>query len=175
MTVAVRLGDERPGIAGLRGQLRAALVEHRDPLLDAAERFHQVALEPDQDIDRVLVGATPDLLGVALRALDDPATLLLGGLGEATLVDEEGRLLLGPGDDPLGLLLGLVEDPLALGIDPLRGPNLLGDRRPKLVDEPEGRVLVDDDVVRQRQLLAVREERLEALDEEDDVDRSALR
>ena len=39
---------------------------------------------------------------------------------------------------------------------------------------PSARVLVDDDVRRERQLLAVRDQRLEALDEEDDVDRSAL-
>ena len=77
-------------------------------------------------------------------------------------------------DDPLGLFLGLLDDPLALGVDPLGGADLLGDGDAELVDEVEGRVLVDDDVGRQRQLLAVRDERLEALDEEDDVDRRAL-
>ena len=98
----------------------------------------------------------------------------LGLLGEAALVDEERRLLLGLGDDPLGLVLGLLDDPLALGVDPLGGADLLGDGDAQLVDEAERGVLVDDDVGRQRQLLAVRDQRLEALDEEDDVDRSAL-
>ena len=96
----------------------------------------------------------------------------LGGLGQAALVDQEGRLLLGLGDDPLGLLLGLLDDPLALGVDPLGGADLFGDGDAQLVDEAERRVLVDDDVGRERQLLAVGDQRLEALDEEDDVDRT---
>ena len=40
---------------------------------------------------------------------------------------------------------------------------------------PSAAVLVDDDVVRQGKLLAVRDDRLEALDEEDDVDLGTLR
>ena len=110
----------------------------------------------------------------ALRLGDDVATLGLGRLGQPALVDEEGGLLLGPGDDPLGLFLGLLDDPLALGVDPLGGADLLRDGDAKLVDQAERRVLVDDDVRRQRQLLAVGDERFEALDKEDDVDRSAL-
>ena len=105
---------------------------------------------------------------------DDLAALGLGRLGEAALVDQEGGLLLGLGDDPLGLLLRLLDDPLALGVDPLGGADLLGDGDTKLVDEAERRVLVDHDVGRERQLLAVGDQRFEALDEEDDVDRSAL-
>jgi hypothetical protein len=175
-TVAVeRLLTIRPAgtvVRRGRAQLGSPLVEHRDPLLDARERLDEVALEADEDVDRVLVGAPPDLVGVALRPLDDREALGVGGLGEAPLVDEERRLLLRATDDSLGFLLRLVDDPLALGVDPLRGTDLLGDGGPKLVDEAERRVLVDDDVARERQLLAVREQRLEALDEEDDVDRS---
>jgi hypothetical protein len=165
----------RPAAAVLRragAQRGPPLVEHRDALLDAGERLHEVALEADEDVDRVLVGSAPDLVRVALRPLDDREALRVGGLGEAALVDEERRLLLRAADDPLGFLLRLLDDPLALGVDPLRGADLLGDGCPKLVDEAERRVLVDDDVARERQLLAVREQRLEALDEEDDVDRS---
>ena len=106
--------------------------------------------------------------------LDDPAALGVGGLGQPALVDEEGRLLLGPTDDPLRLLLRLLDDPLALGVDPLRGPDLLGDGDAELVDEPERRVLVDHHVRRERQLLAVGDQRFETLDEEDDVDVVAL-
>jgi hypothetical protein len=101
---------------------------------------------------------------------DDPPALELGGLGQAALVDEEGRLLLGLGDDPLRLFLGLLDDPLALGVDALSRSDLLGNGDAELIDEAERRVLIDDDVRRQRQLLPVRDERLETLDEEDDVD-----
>jgi hypothetical protein len=103
---------------------------------------------------------------------DHAAALRLRGLREAALVDQEGGLLLRPRDDPLRLFLGLLDDPLALGIDALRRADLLGDRDAQLVDEPERGVLIDDDVGGQRQLLAVRDQRLEALDEEDDVDGS---
>ena len=105
-----------------------------------------------------------------MRILDDPLALGFGRLGQATLVDEERRLLLGPSDDPFGLFLRLLDDALALGIDPLGGADLFGDGDTELIDESEGRVLVDDNVRRERQLLAVGDQRLEALDEEDDVD-----
>jgi hypothetical protein len=95
-------------------------------------------------------------------------------LGQPALVDQEGGLLLRPGDDPLGLVLGLLDDPLTLGVDPLGRPDLLRDRDAQLVDEPERGVLVEDDVRRQGQLLAVGDQGFEALDEEDDVDRSSL-
>ncbi len=158
----------------LTAQGRPPLVEEGDALLDALEGLDDVPLEADEDRCGVLVGTPPDVVADALGFADDAAALVLGRLGQAALVDEEGRLFLSPGDDPLRLLLGLLDDPLALGIDPLRGPDLLGDGDPQLVDEIEGGDLVDDDVVRQRQLLAVRDDRLEPLDEEDDVDGTGL-
>jgi hypothetical protein len=165
--VGVDIGDRR--------QRGTTFIEHRDALLDALERSDEVALEADQHADRVFVGAAADLVGIVVRPGDDPPALRLGGLGQAPLADEEGRLLLRPGDDPVGLLAGALQDALALLVDPLGLADLLGDGDPQLVDEAEGRVLVDDDVVRQRQLLAVRDQRLEALDEEDDVDLDDLR
>jgi hypothetical protein len=150
------------------------VVEQGDALLDALERVGHVALEADQDPDGVLVSAAPDLVGIAMGIADDRPALRVGRLGQPALVDQEGGLLLCPGDDALGLVLGLLDDPFALGIDPLGGTNLFGDSDAQLIDEAEGRVLVDDDVGGERQLLAVRDQRFEALDEEDDVDRSVL-
>ena len=149
----------------VRTQVRPARVEQVDALLDALERLHDVAFEPDEDVDRVLVRAAADILGVRLGLADDPPAVGLGLLGQPALVDQEGRLLLGLGDDPLGLLLRLLDDPLALGVDPLGGPDLLGNGDPKLVDQAEGGLLIDDDVVRQGQVLAVGDDRLEPLDE----------
>ena len=91
---------------------------------------------------------------------------------QPALLDQEGRLLLGAGNDALRLLLGLLDDPLTLGVDPLGGPDLLRHGHAQLIDEPQGGVLVDHDVGRERQLLAVRQQRFQALDEEDDVDDS---
>ena len=42
-----------------------------------------VALEPDQHADRVLVGAAPDLVGGDVGLVDDPPALGLGGLDQA--------------------------------------------------------------------------------------------
>jgi hypothetical protein len=109
-----------------------------------------------------------------MRVGDDRAALRLGGLGEAALADEERGLFLCPADDAFRLFLCLLDDPLALGVDALGGADLLGYGDPEFVDQAERGVLVDDDVRRERQLLAVRDEGFEALDEEDDVDRSAL-
>jgi hypothetical protein len=162
--------DEEPG-----AELSPALVEESDALLDALQRVNDVALQADQDRDRVLVRAATDLLCLGLGAGDDPATLLVGRLRETAFVDQESGLLLGAGDDSLGLLLRLVDDPLAFRVDALRGANLFGYGNAELVDQAQSGVLVDDDVVGQRQLLAVGDQRLEALDQEDDVDRSVLR
>jgi len=156
-------------------KVRPAGVEQVDSAFDALERLDDVALEADQHVDGVFVGAAADLLGVLLGLGDDPAALGLGLLGEATLVDEERGLLLGTGDDPLRFLLGLLDDPLALGVDALRGANFLGDGDAELVDQAKRGRLVDDDVVRQGEFLAVRDDRLKALDKEDDVDLGTLR
>jgi hypothetical protein len=178
----VVLGLGRPAVLGLvgavlpvRSEVRPAGVEEVDALLDALERLDDIALQADQHVDGVLVGAAANLLGVGLGFADDAAALGLGLLGEPALVDEERCLLLGAGDDSLRFLLGLLDDPLALGIDPLRGADFLGDGDAEFVDQAERSGLVDDDVVGQRESLAVRDDRLEALDEEDDVDLGTLR
>lgn len=101
--------------------------------------------------------------------------LLVGGLGQAPIGDEERGLFLGAPDDPLRLVVRLVDDPLALLVDPLGLADLLGDGDSKLVDQAQRGVLVEDDVVRQGELLPVRDQRLQPLDEEDDVDGRVLR
>ena len=159
----------------VRPQVGAPRVEELDALLDALQGLDHVPFQAHEDVDGVLVGAAAYLLGVRFRLADDAPAFGFRLLGEAPLVDQERRLLLGLGDDPLGLFLGLLDDPLALGVDPLGGSDLLGYGDTQLVDQTKGGLLVDDDVVRQGQVLAVGDDRLETLDEEDDVDRIALR
>jgi hypothetical protein len=106
-----------------------------------------------------------------MRIGDDLPTQGFSGLGQTALVNQEGGLFLRLGHDPLGLVLGLLDDPLTFGVDPLGGADLLRHRDAQLIDQPECRVLVEHDVARQRQLLAIGDQRFEALDEEDDVDR----
>ena len=172
----------RPAIVGVVGavllvgpEVGPALSSRSMPFLMLWSVLTTSPSSPTRHVDGVLVGAAADLLGVLLGLGDDAAALGLGLLGQPALVDEESGLLLGTGDDPLRLLLGLLDDPLALGVDPFGGADLLGDGDAELVDQAEGGGLVDDDVVRQGELLAVRDDRLEALDEEDDVDLGTLR
>ena len=106
-----------------------AHVEAVDPALDLAEDAGDLRLEPEKHVGRVLVGPAPRVGGVGVGVGDDPAALDLGGLGQALLIDQMGRLLAGAGDDPLGLLVCPFQDPLALGVDPAGGLDLLGDRR----------------------------------------------
>lgn len=153
-----------------RQQRRTTLVEETDPLLDALQGPLHVAFEAREDVHGVVIGARADPIAVGMRVLDDPLAFGFGRLGQAAFVDEERRLFLGTPDDPLRLLLGLLDDALAFGVDALGSADLLGDGDTELIDEPEGGVLVDDNVRRERQLLAVGDQRLEALDEEDDVD-----
>ena len=143
------------------------------PSLDAVERPRDLGLERAEHAGGVVVGALADLGRLVVGGGDDPPALVLGGLGQPALLDQVRGLLLGARDDPLGLLLGLVDDPLALLVDALRGADLLGHGDAQLVDQVERGVAVDDRVARERQRLAVRDQRLEPLDEEDDVQRTA--
>lgn len=132
-------------------------------------------MERVEDPGGVLVGAPADVLGVGLGEGDDPAALSLGAIEEASLADEEGGLLLGSGEGPLRFLGRGLDDPLALGIDPLRGADLVGDGDAELVDEIEDGLAIDDDALRERERLSGRDDRLEALQKEDDVQRRVLR
>jgi hypothetical protein len=171
------VGEASFGLAALFGgsEIRPTCIEEIDPLLDALQGLDDLPLEPDEHVDRIFVRSPADIFRVVARLGDDPAALGLRLLGQAALVDEEGSLLLGASDDALGLFFGLLDDALSLGVDPLGGSNFFRDGDTELVDEAEGGRLVDDDVACQREAPAVRDDGLEALDEEDDVDRSALR
>jgi len=156
-------------------QLGPPIVEDRHPLLDAGQGPGDLGLERGQDLEGVLVGTGADLVARVLGLVDDPPALSLGELQQPPLPDQEGGLLLSPADDPGCLLLRLLDDPLALGVDPFRGADLLGDRDAELVDEVEDGIPIDDDVPRQRQGPAGRDQGFEPLEEEDDVQGRILR
>src|SRR5688500_20399383 len=82
------------------------LIECREAPADALERLHALALEPHEHARGVGVRALADLLGLRLALLDDLLRAQLGGARQLPLLDQERRLLLGAGEDPLGLLLG---------------------------------------------------------------------
>ena len=100
-----------------------------------------------------------DLLGPELR-----------GPGQLPLLDEERGLLLGTCEDPLGLLLGALDETGGLLVDALGLADLFGHGDTQLIDEIERAHLVHDHGVGHGHAAAVRDQRFEAFDEEDDVD-----
>jgi hypothetical protein len=73
-------------------------------------------------------------------------------------------------DDPFRLFLRALDDAARLVVDALRLAHLFGHGDAQLVDEVERGRLIEHDVVGHRDATAVRDEGLESLDEEDDVD-----
>ena len=145
------------------------LVEHVDPALDAGQGLDALALETDEDAGRVLVGAATDLAGLVLGAIEDLGRTLLRCPDELALVEHLDRLLLGSGDNRVTLLAGALRDPPGFLGDSARLAHLFRHGDAELVDQLEQRGLVEDDVVREGQLLAGGDQRLQTFDEEDDV------
>ena len=106
----------------------------------------------------------------AAGLLDDLRGALLRGARQLALLDEEGGLLLGTGEDALGLLLGALDEAARLLVDALGLAHLLGHGDAELVDEVERGDLVDHDRVASWACGGLGDESLEPLDEEDDVD-----
>ena len=145
------------------------LVEHVDPALDAGQGLDALALEADEDAGRVLVGAATDLAGLVLGAIEDLGRSLLCCPDKLALIEHLDGLLLGSGDDRVTLLAGALGDPPGFLGDPARLAHLFRHGDAELVDQLEQRGLVEDDVVREGQLLAGGDQRLQAFDEENDV------
>ena len=101
--------------------------------------------------------------------IEDLGRALLRCPDELSLLEHLDRLLLRTGDDRVTLLAGALGDPPGLLGDPARLAHLLRHGDAQLVDQLEQRGLVEDDVVREGQLLAGGDQRLQPFDEEDDV------
>src|SRR5215204_313739 len=85
------------------------------------------------------------------------------------LCDELGLAVARLLDDPVGLALRLGQQLLALLDDPARLLNLLGDRRPHLVEQVVEPLLVHAHLVPQRDLLGAVDETAELVDQFEDV------
>ena len=101
---------------------------------------------------------------------DDLLRPELRGTRQLPLLDEERGLLLGTREDALGLLLGALDEARRLLVDALGLADLLGHGDTQLVDEVERAHLVHDHGIGHGHAAAVRDQRFEAFDEEDDVD-----
>jgi hypothetical protein len=104
--------------------------------------------------------------------MDDLEAHLLGLAGQALLLDQQLGLLLGTSQDRLRLLPRALQQVFDFGVDALGRPDLFGDSVPELIDALQRFGLVDDDASGKGEPPAVVDERLEPLDEVDDVDRT---
>src|SRR5436190_1485395 len=163
--VVVRALGDAHGDPGDDRLLRA-LVEALAAPLDRGQELVQVDLERREDrvgpvlhlearLARLAAGVVDDLAGLALRELDD---LGLGGLAN--------RLLAGLTEDPVTLALGLGQHLLALLDDPAGLLDLLGNRRPHLVEDVVDLLAVDPNLVGQRDGLRVVDEVVELVDQD---------
>src|SRR3954449_12605744 len=139
------------------------------PALDGRDELREVDLERVEDLVGVVLGAEPDLPLAGAGILDDVLGRALGLLDNLLLARELRLALARLLDDPLGLALGLGEHLLTLLDDPARLLDLLGDRRAHLVEDVVDLLLVDTNLVRERDLLRVVHEVVELVDEDEDI------
>src|SRR5213594_1852823 len=98
--------------------LCATLFQDFEALLDDRKCLHKVALESDEDVRGVLVGAVHGLLGLCLRPVEHVLRARLGLADDRLILQQERCLFLSCADDLLGLLARLREHAVALLVDP---------------------------------------------------------
>src|SRR5262249_44655639 len=128
------------------------------------EELLEIDLEGGEDLIGVVLGAEPDLaLGLA-SVLDDLLGGALGLLVDLLLGDQAGLLVASFLHDALRLPLGFGDHLLALLDDPPRLLDLLGDRRPDLVEQVVDLLAVHPHLVRQRDRARVVDQVVELVD-----------
>src|ERR687893_205031 len=137
--------------------------------LDGGDELLQVDLERVEDVVGVVLRPEPDLALARAGVLDDVLGLALGLLDDLLVGDQLGLLLTRLLDDALGLALGLGEHLLALLDDPASLLDLLGDRGPHLVEDVVDLLLVDANLIRQRDRLGVVNLVVELVDQDEDI------
>src|SRR5439155_3437870 len=136
---------------------------------DRAEELVEIDLERREDAVRPVLHLEPRLSRLAPGLVDDLLCLALGELDDLRLRGLSNRLLARLAQDPVALPLRLGEHLLPLLDDPAGLLDLLGDRRPHLVEDVVDLLAVDPDLVGQRHGLRVVHEVVELVDENEYV------
>src|SRR5215203_3697 len=161
----------RSGDAGHDSLLRA-LVQPLAAAFDGPEELVEVHLERREDAVGPVLHLEPRLAGGPTRLVDDLLRLPLSELDDLGLRGLANGLLPGLAQDPVALALRLGEHLLPLLDDPPGLLDLLGDRRPHLVEDLVDLLAVDADLVGQGHGLRVVNEVVELVDENEDVHRA---
>src|SRR4051794_29749556 len=142
--------------------------------LHGGKELLQVHFEGVEDLVGVVLGAEADFPLAVAGVLDDLVGGALGLLGDLLVGDQAGLLLAGLADDPLRLAFGLGQHLLALLDDPPRLLDLLGDRRPHLVEEVVDLLAVHANLIRQGNRTGVVNYVIELVYEDQDVHKKVV-
>src|SRR3954454_22627379 len=137
--------------------------------LDRSEELLQVDLERREDRVGPVLHLEPRFSRLPPRVVDDVLSLALRDLDDLRLRGLTHRLLARLAEKPVRLALRLGEHLLTLLHDPARLLDLLGDRRPHLVEDVVDLLAVDPHLVGQRHGLRVVNEVVELVDENEYV------
>src|SRR5581483_8270069 len=150
-------------------RLLRALVQALASPLDGGEEPLEVHLERREHRVGPVLHLEPRLARLAPGLVDDVLRLPLRDLHDLGLRRLAHGLLAGLGEQPVDLALRLGEHLLPLLHDPPRLLDLLGDRRPHLVEDVVDLLAVDADLVGQGDGLRVVHEVVELVDQNQDV------
>src|SRR5881227_2933950 len=150
-------------------RLLRALVQAIATALHGRQELLEIDLERREDPVGPVLHLEPRLARLPARILDDVLRLPLGELHDLGLRCLADGLLACLPEEAVGLALRLGEHLLALLYDPARLLDLLGDRRPHLVEDVVDLLAVDANLVGQRHGLRVVNEVVELVDENEYV------
>src|SRR5205823_7812533 len=147
-------------------RLLRALVQTLPTPLDRAQELVEVDLERREDRVGPILHLEPRLASLAPRVVDDVGGLALGQLDDLGLGRFPDGLLASLAQNAVALALCLGEHLLALLDDPAGLLDLLGNRRPHLVEDVVDLLAVDPDLVGQRDGLRVVDEVVQLVDQD---------
>src|ERR1035437_9383211 len=164
------------GLCGSRSSRRrrnnTPVVEQLQAALDGLESPHYLGLEAHQDLRHVVICAARNLVGFDLSLTHNLVAQLFGLTSQLPLLDQVRRLLLGSTQNLLGFLTSLFEKALNLIGDAPGRLDVLRNGHPELIDPLQRRGLIDYHAAAKGEFPAVGNERLQTLDQNDDVYRS---
>src|SRR5206468_12411948 len=130
----------------------------------------ELLLEVLERRQRVLVGAVADLVGPLDRLLDVGFGLLARLADQRVLLKDPARLFVRGADDLVRLALGLQDDFLFVLREPLGLAHLFRHGGADLVEDVDELLLVDQRSRRERQARPAADERLELVEQVQDLD-----
>src|ERR671933_1203395 len=98
-------------------------------------RMGNALVQDSQDLLGVAIGALTDVVGLALRALNDRLAARFGGARDLVRHNELFRLLSRDFEEAIGLLFALRDHTIPLLLNLPGGFDLFGNRRAQLVND----------------------------------------